>query len=271
MATLSISKTYEDDVLLNASDIDAIVDDVETFVNTTGLNDDNINAASITASSKFKTASITTAKIADSAITSAKLAAESISTAKIVDDAVTKDKIADDTLVRDNFYALAPLADAGKVMMFHTFNGAVSIPRGWMKCDGSQILQSTYDSLHGAGAYETDEISSSPLLANYLPDMADRYARGTSNTTESGVTPISSNGNPDNQVDLEHNHSLDNHTHTKVTAGLGVSNVPINNWLEVNPSGSTSGIESETVSQELSSAQSIQPESIEFIFIMKVI
>lgn len=277
MATLSITKSYTDNVLLSAVDIDNIINDVETFVNTTGLNGDNIQSESITASSKIKTASITTAKLADSSVVTDKLIDEAITTSKIADLAVTTAKFADDTLVRSDFYELAPLADPGTTVMFHTFNGAVSVPRGWMKCDGSQILESTYNALHGAGSYSEDSISDSPLLTKFLPNLINKYARGTSDTTLTGTTPIASNGNTDHEIDIEHTHSLNDHTHTitrdntiDVIGSSGASNVYVEADLPAAP-GTTSGIENPTVSTELSSTQSIQPESIEFIFIMKVI
>lgn len=271
MATLSTTKTYSDNSLLSASDLDAIIDSIETFVNTTGLNDDNLNASAITANSKIKTSSITTAKIADSAVTADKIIDNSITTAKILDNAVTAAKIAEDTLTSSSFYSLAPLASEGVTILFHTFNGTLSIPRGWMKCNGDQILESTYDAIHGAGAYETDGISSSNLLTKYLPDMVNKYPIGTANTTQTGTTAITSEGNPNNQADFSHTHTLPDHDHDFE--------------LEQNGDGSGTGIEgnrtvfdtstpttdNKSVSTELSSTQSIQPESIEFIYLMKVI
>ena len=105
MSTLSVTKTYADGEVFFESDLDNIKNDVETFVNITKLNDDNIQDAGITASSKLidgtittgklGAASVTTAKIADSAVTTGKIADSAVTTAKINDSAVTTAKIND--------------------------------------------------------------------------------------------------------------------------------------------------------------------------------
>jgi hypothetical protein len=54
MPTLTITKTYQDgDVLLEA-DLDAIRASITTFINTTKLDDSNIQAAGITRATKLK-------------------------------------------------------------------------------------------------------------------------------------------------------------------------------------------------------------------------
>lgn len=95
MATLSITKNWADGEILLEADLDEIKTDVETFLNTTKINDDNIQTSGITASSKLIDASISTAKLADSAITAAKIASDAVTTAKILDSNVTTAKIAD--------------------------------------------------------------------------------------------------------------------------------------------------------------------------------
>lgn len=274
MATLSVSKTYSDDTLLSASDIDAIVDSVETFVNTTRLNDDNINADSITASSKFKTASITSAKFANEAVTSAKIADSAVTTDKIADLAITGAKIAGSSLLRNNFYQLAPLAYTGTVIMFHTFNGAVSVPRGWMKCNGDTVVESAYESLHGAGSYEEDGIADSPILGLFLPDMVDKYAKGTSDTTEAGGVAIEFNGNLNNTIDIEHTHTIPDHAHNFEHFFGGQNSGTSGAFYRFRAAIANDDypeVIDDSVSTELSSTQDIRPESIEFIFIMKVI
>lgn len=105
MPTLSITKTYADGEVLFESDLDSIKNDIETFLNTTKIDDDNIQDAGITASSKLidgtittgklGAASVTTAKIADLAVTTGKIADSAVTTAKINDSAVTTAKIND--------------------------------------------------------------------------------------------------------------------------------------------------------------------------------
>lgn len=81
MATLSINKDWADGEVLLEADLDNVKDDVETFLNTTKINDDNIQNAGITASSK----------LIDASISAAKLAADSVTTAKIIDGALSAD------------------------------------------------------------------------------------------------------------------------------------------------------------------------------------
>ncbi len=85
MPQLDARRLYEDGSIMFASDIDAFLDDIETLFNSTKLNDDNIQDAGITASTK----------LVDGTITAGKLGASAVTTAKIQDDAVTADKIAD--------------------------------------------------------------------------------------------------------------------------------------------------------------------------------
>ena len=113
MATLDIERTYASEQTPTQKDIDNIVDSVEAFLNITGISDDNINNASITASTKFVDASITkakmatdaatTAKIQDDAVTTNRLADGAVTTAKILDDNVTIAKVADDAASTDQF------------------------------------------------------------------------------------------------------------------------------------------------------------------------
>lgn len=93
MATLSITKNWADGEILLEADLDEIKTDVETFLNTTKINDDNIQTSGITASSKLIDASISTAKLADSSVTTAKINDSAVTTAKINDSAVTTAKI----------------------------------------------------------------------------------------------------------------------------------------------------------------------------------
>lgn len=95
MAQLDVRRTYADGEILLASDLDSFLDDIETFLNITRINDDNIQDSSITASSKLSALSVTTAKIANEAITTAKIADLAVTTAKLNDLAVTTAKIAD--------------------------------------------------------------------------------------------------------------------------------------------------------------------------------
>jgi hypothetical protein len=114
LATLAITRNYNDGEVLTEADLDAICDSVETFLNSTKINDDNIQNSGITGSDKLVSQSVTTAKIADLnvttakindlavttgkldalAVTAAKLAADAVETAKILDANVTRAKLA---------------------------------------------------------------------------------------------------------------------------------------------------------------------------------
>lgn len=98
MPTLSLPKNYADGTILFASDFDAIIDALETFLNVTGIDADNIQDDGITASSIIKDATIPAAKIASNAITTAKIADGAVITSKIPDDNITTAKIVDGSI-----------------------------------------------------------------------------------------------------------------------------------------------------------------------------
>lgn len=107
MAQLDIRRNYATGEVLLQQDLDAIVDDLETFLNYTKLNDDNIQDASITASTKVEAASINGPKFKNNAITTAKLASDSVTTDSIYDAAVTTAKLATDSVNTDQLAASA--------------------------------------------------------------------------------------------------------------------------------------------------------------------
>ena len=83
MPVLTITKTYADGTVLTEADLDNFKDDTEAFLNTTKIDQDNIQTDGVDANSlatdsvitiKIKDDNVTTAKIVDGAITSAKLA-----------------------------------------------------------------------------------------------------------------------------------------------------------------------------------------------------
>lgn len=95
MAQIDVRRLYADGDILLGADLDAFLDDIEAFLNTTKINNDNIQNNSITASDKLADASISAAKIQSDAVTTAKILDANVTTAKIADDAVTAAKIAD--------------------------------------------------------------------------------------------------------------------------------------------------------------------------------
>lgn len=85
MANLSITRNYADGEVLLEADLDEVCDDLETFLNKTKINDDNIQPSGITGSTK----------LLDGSVSAAKLASDAVTTVKIADDAVTAAKVAD--------------------------------------------------------------------------------------------------------------------------------------------------------------------------------
>lgn len=101
MSQLAIPRGYADGEVLTQAHLDDANDSIETFVNVTKINDDNIQTSGITGSTKLLNASVTNAKIANSAIDTNKLANDAVTTDKILDANVTTDKIDDDAVTVD--------------------------------------------------------------------------------------------------------------------------------------------------------------------------
>jgi hypothetical protein len=196
----------------------------------------------------------------------------------------------------------------GETKMMHTFNGAIPIPRGWMKLvGGADVSEAKYDLIHGDGAWVEDNVASSPLVGKYLPDMTGKYPTGATLTSQDGDTQISSIGNAgntiDTTVDLTHNHMTYEEGEQNVTGGDYVWNssgtkiqLPAPTYTTfgagetdktkryfqtvfVNyltpPAIATSGCgDFYTANESITSGNAetdITPESHEFIFIMRVV
>ncbi len=137
MATLSTTKNYSDTTLLLADDLNVFLDEIEFFINTTKINDDNLIAGGLTGSTALKSASLSAAKINAAAITTAKLASNAATTAKILDanvttaklatNAVTTAKISSAQVTRAKLAALnRQTSAAGGVTVVHT-NQVISV------------------------------------------------------------------------------------------------------------------------------------------------
>lgn len=88
-----MTKTYEDGTILFQSDLDNIVDDITSFLNTTKIDNSNIQDGGIDGSLKLTTASVVESKLASAAVTTSKIADLNVTTAKIADNAITDAKI----------------------------------------------------------------------------------------------------------------------------------------------------------------------------------
>jgi len=117
----------------------------------------------------------------------------------------------------------------GDIKMHHTFNGTAesTCGQGWMLADGRVINETNYNTEHGAGSWDT-YVGSSPLDGRNLPDMAGKYPIGSATTTQDGTAPITFVGNASNQINIQHSHTVDSHTHDMEHNHLMFDN-PVNN------------------------------------------
>jgi hypothetical protein len=187
----------------------------------------------------------------------------------------------------------------GTIMMHHTYNGLVPVPRGWMICSGAAISQANYDALHGAGSWVADSVASSPLAGKQTPDLINRYAVGAATTPWNGSGTPPTVGNSGHTINLSHSHTVDPHRHNWVQAAVSSDNPDnLTGWswnsegrlrplLSTDSSQAHSRLsvvfsgrgltrsyytstESPGTSSELSSSQSIQPHSMSVLYIIRV-
>jgi hypothetical protein len=122
MPTLTVTKSYSNGTVLSESHLDDIKSSVETFVNTTKLGSDNLQAGAV-GTTQLDSAAVTTAKIANNSVTDSKLSSSgstdadravntnhikdvAVTTAKIADSNVTTAKIADGAITKAKLEAI---------------------------------------------------------------------------------------------------------------------------------------------------------------------
>lgn len=273
MSTLEISRDYSDGEEFTEAQLDAIKSDVETFFNTTGVGDDNIQNAGLTASDKLASLSVSSVKFALGSVTSVKLVDDAVTTAKLATTTVSNQNYADNAVTNAKLATLASSFVPGTVIDFYGYNNALDIPRGWMICNGQVINETNYNTLHGSGTYTTDGIASSAILGKYLPDFEDVYGTGAATTTQDGSSAITTVGNANHQTDYTHTHTVPSHTHTpdeiSYAAYSGASPVTFVGAGAVTKA--VSGAQTTTLATGGSATFNIKPESIRFIKLMKVV
>jgi microcystin-dependent protein len=209
MATLTVTKTYQDGDVLLESDLDGIKSSIETFLNITGLNDDNIQDGGITGSTKLVNGSVTQAKLASDAVT----------TAKVVDGSVTIAKLAS--------AVTAKIVPVGAVVSYP----AASAPTGWLACDGTAISRTTYSDLFAV--IGTSHGSGDGATTFHLPDYRGRFLRGVDggvarDPDRASRTAMNTGGATGDNVGSvqadeykSHTHSINDsgHTHTAIEGG----------------------------------------------------
>jgi microcystin-dependent protein len=170
MPTLDIPKPYDDGQDLTEAMLDQCFESVETFVNTTKLDGDNIAAASIS-SSHLAAGAVDTSALAANAVTLAKLAAE----------------------------ITAKLVPSGSVLPY----GGASAPSGYLLCDGSAVSRTTYSALYGVIGVKHG--SGDGATTFNLPDYRGRFLRGYDNGAgrdpdASSRTAMNSGGNTGDNI-----------------------------------------------------------------------
>lgn len=180
----------------------------------------------------------------------------------------------------------------GDIKSHHSYNGAAPIDQGWFPCNGSIINEANYDAVHGAGSWDIYVVSSA-LDGRYAPNLLDKYLVGKNSTTQDGTGAISSVGVAGNSINLQHSHTVNSHNHkwynylgsgqgslynaagaAQFTAVAGSTSGSIEKNFTTSSSLGESGytdLQSPGTNNQLSTAQSIQPESIEATFYVRII
>jgi microcystin-dependent protein len=127
MPTLDVTKTYDDSQVLTEAMLDASFESIETWANSTKLNDDNIQAGGIG-----------TASLANGAVTAGKIGSDAVTTVKVLDGNITLAKLA--------AAVQAALVPAGTVLEY----GGSAAPTGYLLCYGQAVSRTTYAELFTA-------------------------------------------------------------------------------------------------------------------------
>lgn len=143
MATLTVTKTYDDSQVLTEADLDGIKTSIETFVNSTKLDSDNIQTGGI-ATSNFAAGAVDTTALGAASVTVAKLAAD----------------------------VAALLVPPGTI---HAYS-ATTAPTGYLLCDGSAVSRVTYATLFAITGEKYGEGNNTTTFN--LPDFRGRFLRG---------------------------------------------------------------------------------------------
>lgn len=213
MATLDVTRNYADGEVLTEADIDAFLDDIETFNNVTKLNDDNLQNNGITGSLKLLTGSVSAAKLATDSVTTIKIADANVTTPKIADEAVTLIKLADEVSA-----LISSASPSGSIMAF----GGTSAPTGWLICNGAAVSRTTYSNLFAAIGENFGQGDNSTTFN--IPDLRGRFLRGFDDTAgldpdKASRTAMATGGNSGNNVGSVQGHAFQTHAHSVTDPG----------------------------------------------------
>lgn len=140
---LDITENFADNTVLTQAQLHRAFLDMEDFVNLTKLDEENIQAGSLTNLS-----------LADQTLTTAKYGTASITLAKLAQEVTDR------------------LVPAGSVMAF----AGTSIPSGWLYCDGSAVSRTVYGALFLAIGVAWGNGDGSSTFN--IPDLKGRFLRG---------------------------------------------------------------------------------------------
>lgn len=93
MPTLTVTKNYQDATTLTQTQLDQAMQSIETFVNTTKLDSDNLQDAAVE-ENNIGTGAVSASKLASDSVTTIKILDSNVTTAKIADANVTGAKLA---------------------------------------------------------------------------------------------------------------------------------------------------------------------------------
>lgn len=216
MATLDVTRNYADGEVLTEADLDAFLDDVETFLNVTKLNDDNLQNNGITGSLKLLTGSVTATKLASDSVTTVKILDQNVTTAKLADGAVTTVKIDDEAVTQaklDSAVLSLLQTPPGSIIAY----GGTSAPTGWLLCDGSAVSRTTYADLFTAIGEAFGQGDNSTTFN--VPDLRGRFLRGVDGSAgrdpdKASRTAMNTGGNTGDAVGSVQGHAFQTHVHS---------------------------------------------------------
>lgn len=194
MATLNITRNYQDGEVFNEAQLDAALDSIETFMNITGISAENIQDNSISA-----------AELQTNSVTETKLGSGAVTTAKVADGAVTMAKLA---------AALqAYLVPTSTILSY----GGDSAPAGFLLCDGTAVSRTDYATLFAVVGVRFG--SGDGTSTFNTPDLRGRFLRGRDagagrDPDVGSRTAMNPGGATGNNVGSVQDHQFQSHTHT---------------------------------------------------------
>lgn len=143
MPQFNATENYSDGSVLSKAQLEAAWTSLETFLNNTKLDGDNIQSGAVSASI-----------LASNSVTTDKISANSVTLAKLAQEVLDK------------------LVPTGSVSGY----AGNTPPAGWFLCDGSTVSRTTYSQLFGA--IGTAHGSGDGSTTFHLPDYRGRFLRG---------------------------------------------------------------------------------------------